>query len=87
MLYGKQEAVMTRGLAILSMVCLHLFCKLGDDIVYTPLIWLNDEIPLIYTVGFFLLFVYRFIQFVPDMLNIYYLKIKSQLLKIIVVEF
>lgn len=53
MLYGKQEAVMTRGLAILSMVCLHLFCKLGDDIVYTPLIWLNDEIPLIYTVGFF----------------------------------
>lgn len=38
MLYKKQEAQMTRGLAILSMVILHLFCRKGSQIVCEPLL-------------------------------------------------
>ncbi|MBR1762688.1 MAG: acyltransferase [Eubacterium sp.] len=53
MVYGKKEAVMTRGLAILTMVCLHLFCRLGSDILYTPLIWISDNKPFVYWIGFF----------------------------------
>ena len=51
--YGKQEAVMTRGMAILTMVLLHLFCRLGSDINYQPLIWVNSEKPFVYWIGFF----------------------------------
>ena len=51
--YGKNEAVMTRGLAILSMVCLHLFCRKGADVFCTPLLWLNSEKPFVYWIGFF----------------------------------
>ncbi|MBQ6381831.1 MAG: acyltransferase [Clostridia bacterium] len=53
MKYGKEEAVMTRGLAILSMVCLHLFCRLGSDVVCQPLLWINSEKPFVYWIGFF----------------------------------
>ena len=53
MVYGKKEAVMTRGLAIVSMICLHMFCKLGSDIMCQPLIWINDEKPFVYWIGFF----------------------------------
>ena len=53
MVYGKKEAVMTRGLAIISMVLLHMFCKLGNDIMCTPLLWVNSEKPFIYWIGFY----------------------------------
>ena len=53
MIYGKKQAVMTRGFASLTMVCLHLFCRLGNDILYTPLIWINSEKPFVYWIGFF----------------------------------
>lgn len=44
---------MTQGLAILSMLVLHLFCRKGADVYGTPLIWLNDTTPLVYCFGFF----------------------------------
>jgi hypothetical protein len=51
--YSKKDAIMTRGLAILSMVTLHLFCRLGDDVVFKPLIWISEGKPLVYWFGFF----------------------------------
>ena len=53
MMYTKQDARMTQGLAILCMLVLHLFCRLGADVYGTPLIWLNDTTPLVYVFGFF----------------------------------
>ncbi|MBR0414997.1 MAG: acyltransferase [Clostridia bacterium] len=52
-IYAKQEAVMTRGLAILAMVCLHLFCRLAPGLPYQPVIWLSETKPLVYWLGFF----------------------------------
>ena len=51
--YDKQDAVMTRGMAILSMLVLHLFCRTGADVYGSPLIWLNDKTPFVYWFGFF----------------------------------
>lgn len=42
---------MLKGAAVIGMVLLHLFCRLGD-LPYTPLIWIND-VPLIYYIGLF----------------------------------
>lgn len=53
MTYTKQDAVMTRGLAILSMLVLHLFCRTGADVFGTPLLWLNETIPFVFLFGFF----------------------------------
>lgn len=53
MVYGKKEAKMTQGFAILCMLVLHLFCRKGNDVLGTPLIWLNDDTPLVYVFGFF----------------------------------
>lgn len=47
----KQENQMAKGVAILAMVMLHLFCRLGD-LPYTPLIWIGHT-PLIYYLGLF----------------------------------
>ncbi|MCR1839599.1 acyltransferase family protein [Murimonas intestini] len=44
---------MTKGLAILLMVILHLFCRKGADVYGTPLLWVNKTTPLIYYLGFF----------------------------------
>ncbi len=44
---------MTHGLAILSMVILHLFCRTGESVYGTPLIWVNKTTPLVYYFGFF----------------------------------
>lgn len=44
---------MTHGVAILSMVVLHLFCRTGAQVYGTPLIWVNDTTPLVYYFGFF----------------------------------
>lgn len=52
-MYGKKEAKMTQGFAILCMLVLHLFCRKGNDVLGTPLIWLNDDTPLVYVFGFF----------------------------------
>lgn len=51
--YSKNDALMTKGMAIICMITLHLFCRLGKDILGTPLIWLNNKIPLIFLFGFF----------------------------------
>ena len=37
----RKDIKMTQGLAILTMVSLHLFCRLGTDVYGTPLLWLN----------------------------------------------
>lgn len=31
-IYNKQDAIMTKGLVILSMLVLHLFCRTGNDV-------------------------------------------------------
>lgn len=51
--YSKKDAQMTRGLAIISMLLLHLFCRLGEDVFGTPLLWINENKPLVYCFGFF----------------------------------
>ena len=53
MSYTKRDAQMTRGLAILCMVILHLFCRVGSDVLGTPLLWLNDTTPVVFFLGFF----------------------------------
>ena len=52
MIYSKQDAIATRGLASLSMVCLHLFCRKGEDVYGTPLLWTSKDVPLVYWLGF-----------------------------------
>lgn len=52
MYYNKLDAKMTQGLAITSMVVLHLFCRTGDDVFGSPLIWINENEPLSYLFGF-----------------------------------
>ena len=44
---------MTRGFAILCMVTLHLFCRKGNEVFGTPLIWINKSTPLVYWLGFY----------------------------------
>ena len=53
MRYSKEDAQMTQGLAVLCMVVLHLFCRTGNDVLGTPLVWLNPSTPLVYWFGFF----------------------------------
>ena len=47
----KSDTQMAKGMAVLGMVMLHLFCRLGD-LPYTPLIWIGQT-PLIYYFGLF----------------------------------
>ena len=47
----KQDTTKAKGVAIIGMVMLHLFCRLGD-LPYTPLIWIGNS-PLIYYLGLF----------------------------------
>lgn len=51
--FSKKDAKMTKGLAIVCMLVLHLFCRTGSDVFGKPLIWLNKEIPLVFWFGFF----------------------------------
>ena len=46
-IYSKQDAVMIRGLAILCMVVLHLFCRTGKDVFGKPLLWINSTIGML----------------------------------------
>lgn len=52
-MYDKKDATMTRGLAIICMVVLHLFCRVGDDVYGKPLLWLDKDRPFVYLFGFF----------------------------------
>ena len=47
----RKDIKMTQGLAILTMVSLHLFCRLGTDVYGTPLLWLNSTTPAVYNIG------------------------------------
>lgn len=47
----KKDTQMAKGMAVLAMVMLHLFCR-ASDLPYTPLTWCG-EIPLIYFLGLF----------------------------------
>ncbi|MDD7388400.1 MAG: acyltransferase [Lachnospiraceae bacterium] len=44
---------MTKGMAILCMMVLHLFCRTGEDVLGTPLLWINETTPLVFWFGFF----------------------------------
>lgn len=44
---------MTKGMAILCMVVLHLFCRRGADVYGTPLLWVSPGVPLVYWFGFY----------------------------------
>ena len=48
----KQDNQMAKGIAILGMLMLHLFCRLGEELPYHPIIWVGD-MPLIYYLGLF----------------------------------
>ncbi len=47
----KKDSKMLKGMAILSMLMLHLFCQ-RDNLPYTPLLWVGDT-PLVYYFGLF----------------------------------
>ena len=47
----KEDTLHAKGIAIISMLMLHLFCRIGN-LPYTPLIWIGDT-PLIYYLGLF----------------------------------
>lgn len=43
---------MTKGLAIIAMLTLHLFCRTGADVYGKPIIWLTDTVPFVAWFGF-----------------------------------
>ena len=47
--FTKYDSQMAKGIAIIGMVMLHLFCRLGE-LPYSPLLWLGD-VPLVYYLG------------------------------------
>jgi hypothetical protein len=47
----KRDTQMAKGIAVLGMVMLHLFCRL-DNLPYTPWIWVGAT-PLVYYLGLF----------------------------------
>lgn len=49
---SRKDIKMTKGLAIVSMVVLHLLCRKGEDVYGTPLLWINDSTPFVYYLGF-----------------------------------
>lgn len=49
---SKKDTKMTQGLAILTMVIVHLFAKKGSDVYGSPLIWVREGVPLVYYLGF-----------------------------------
>ena len=68
-LYSKQDATMTKGMAILCMVVLHLFCRTGKDVFGTHVIWINATTPLDFYSGFSQKYVCLYIRYVQDMHN------------------
>lgn len=47
----KKDSLMAKGIAILGMLMLHLFCRI-DNLPYTPIVWIGDT-PLVYYLGLF----------------------------------
>ena len=47
----KQDTQKAKGVAIIGMVMLHLFCRL-DDLPYVPWIWIRGT-PFVYYLGLF----------------------------------
>lgn len=48
---SKRDSLMAKGIAILGMLMLHLFCRL-DNLPYTPWVWIGGK-PLVYYLGLF----------------------------------
>lgn len=48
----RNDIKMSKGLAIISMILLHLFCRKGADVYGSPLLWVNDTTPFVYYLGF-----------------------------------
>ena len=46
------DTQVTKGLAIITMLLLHLFCRKGADVYGTPLLWVHEGVPLVYYIGF-----------------------------------
>ena len=53
MQYTRKDSIMTKGIAILAMLCLHLFCREGSDVLGNPLLWLTETVPAVFWIGFF----------------------------------
>lgn len=51
MILTKEDTLHAKGIAIIAMLMLHLFCRLGE-LPYMPLIWIGGT-PLIYYLGLF----------------------------------
>lgn len=47
----NKDIQMSKGYAIISMLILHLFCLKGSDIIGEPLLWIDNETPVIYYLG------------------------------------
>lgn len=47
----KRDSLMAKGIAILGMLMLHLFCRL-ENLPYTPWVWIGGK-PLVYYLGLF----------------------------------
>lgn len=48
----KKDTQMAQGVAILTMIIVHLFAKKGADVYGSPLIWVKPGVPLVYYLGF-----------------------------------
>lgn len=48
----KRDSTMIKGLASLLLVALHLFMKAGSEVYGTPLIWVSDDVPLVWYLGY-----------------------------------
>lgn len=48
----KRDSTMIKGLAALLVVAVHLFMRTGSDVYGTPLIWVSDDVPLIWYLGY-----------------------------------
>lgn len=48
----KRDSTMIKGLAALLMVALHLFMKTGSEVYGTPLLWVSNDVPLVWYLGY-----------------------------------
>lgn len=49
---GKNDTRMAKGLAILGLIMHHLYVQKGAEVHGSPMIWINQDVPLIYYLGF-----------------------------------
>lgn len=49
---NKKYIKITKRLAIVSLVVLHLFLRKGADVYYTPLLWITSNTPFVYYLEF-----------------------------------